>query len=1290
MKYNVFFLLIFAYLKLIHSLDSNQQKPEGPPLKYVRNWSEKLGGELWHFGDLVTRRHQAMESFKKLTIIEEHGDMLLKDIAEVIGNFLQKKVDAVKRVVDISEQLAKVQKDHVDPSYDFYNAKNLSNSLKTNLTMQNSTLERHDYENFREKRFLEEEEGYQQDNGDSEIDQDQPNGNEDEDNFDNEENIVTDDELGPMASQKTPTESKRTLPLTPNVHFYNIPVNTNHSAVHVPINVFERSPEVIKGIKWSEQLDDTFRDNYERDPTLSWQYFGSSTGFMRQFPAMIWSQDPIDLFDCRTRSWFIDAATSPKDIIILVDRSGSMTGMRREIARHVVNNILDTLGNNDFVNIYTFSNTTEATVECFNDSLVQANLANVRVLKESMTGFKTEQIANFSLALNTAFELLQKYRENQIGAMCNQAIMLVTDGVQYNYKEIFEKYNWDNLPFIHVRVFTYLIGREVSDVREVKWMACANRGYFVHLSTYAEVREEVLQYIPVMARPMVLNPKHRPVPTWSPVYADVTDPKLTNWLWVTREKNLQREQFRTRTLLKSDEKDKLYVHQQKKKQDNYGELQKYHLMTSVSLPVYDLRPNANITEQIQINEAVWITVTKETRVANLLGVAGTDVPIEYIRKLIKHHRIGVNGYAFLVTNNGYILIHPDLRPVFQGILKPAYNRVDVTEIEIMNDDAEPRDFSEEILKLRNEVTMQINGTAILDMKMHLDNMKRIMMGKRYYHYMPINNTPFSLVLSFPDKYGFYQGGSPLEFDIHRLRPLVNISAFVRECLKDNWTVHPEWNYCNLGKSKAENITEEIHKAFMEIEKPGWKWSDECDRKLMCSLVTDANITFWFYDNINLTNKQTDGPIAMLMSLLPRHELIKRFGITVVFIATQSGLTRWQEFPQNIDERLKDEPKFHQLHDKAIDEVWYRRAVEHYYIDPKSFVYSVPFDVDVDDENKTLVTASHAIFREDGSKKTPVAVVGFQFYYTALQEHFMKTTSNCGNGCKRTCTSGELLCLLLDDNGYIVAAYKPKSNEDKQPQIGTFFGDFRPDIMQQLVKEKIYKAHKMYDYQATCFPTISTGNPATKLFTPLTHFTTLLQYFLNLVLFFTKSIYTDELDTGYSNEESEDDQRSSENDYRALLINKTKPEPCDTKMWLYTLIHYNDKNVSESGYNKENMSEDCSRPFLVEPVGYSNLIFLVVSQICDQKMYESKSDESEMEEEEEEVPQNPYPVEVYYDNVTLSCYKVLYNDFPRRQYMSCINESKEEKEIRLCGNGSKLTHIPWFFLYISLILLIIDY
>ncbi|KAK9720903.1 von Willebrand factor type A domain [Popillia japonica] len=561
-------------------------------LYLVRNWAYKLGAELWHSGDLVTRRNQAIESYKVIPLIQENPETLLKDIVAAIESFLNRKVEAVKRIVENSEQLAMSQSDHVDPMFDFFNSKNLSNSVKNATeTLDEDRDKEMNNDVTGNKRFAEDSMDYQQDQS---AESQEKIAEEDEDIKDNI--VVTDDESGPMASQKTPTESKRYLPLYPDPHFYNIPVNTNHSAVHVPSNVYERSKEVIKGIKWSESLDNIFKSNYEGDPTLSWQYFGSSTGFMRQYPAMIWSQEPIDLFDCRTRSWYIEAASSPKDVVILVDRSGSMTGMRREIARHVVNNILDTLGNNDYVNIFTFSNTTDPTIECFDEMLVQANLANIRVLKESMSSFRTEQIANFSLALTTAFQLLQNYRENASGAQCNQAIMLITDGVQYNYKEIFEKYNWQNRPFMPVRVFTYLIGSEVSDVREVKWMACANQGYYVHLSTYAEVREEVLQYIPVMARPMVLNPKQRPVPTWSPVYADVTDPKLTNWLWITRERNSQRERFlmyrRSKSILRPDDQDKQYVHQQKLKQDNYGELQNYRLMTSVSLPVYDLKPNA--------------------------------------------------------------------------------------------------------------------------------------------------------------------------------------------------------------------------------------------------------------------------------------------------------------------------------------------------------------------------------------------------------------------------------------------------------------------------------------------------------------------------------------------------------------------------------------------------------------------------------------------------------------------------------------------------------------------------
>jgi voltage-dependent calcium channel alpha-2/delta-3 len=53
-----------------------------------------------------------------------------------------------------------------------------------------------------------------------------------------------------------------------------------------------------------------------------------------------------------------------------------MTGERREIAKNVVSAILDTLGNNDFVNVFRFSDTTDPLVPCFKDMLVQVMWAS--------------------------------------------------------------------------------------------------------------------------------------------------------------------------------------------------------------------------------------------------------------------------------------------------------------------------------------------------------------------------------------------------------------------------------------------------------------------------------------------------------------------------------------------------------------------------------------------------------------------------------------------------------------------------------------------------------------------------------------------------------------------------------------------------------------------------------------------------------------------------------------------------------------------------------------------------
>lgn len=48
---------------------------------------------------------------------------------------------------------------------------------------------------------------------------------------------------------------------------------------------------------------------------------------------------------------YINGATLSKNVVIMVDMSGSMLGQRFEIAKQTVEAILDTLSDNDFFNI---------------------------------------------------------------------------------------------------------------------------------------------------------------------------------------------------------------------------------------------------------------------------------------------------------------------------------------------------------------------------------------------------------------------------------------------------------------------------------------------------------------------------------------------------------------------------------------------------------------------------------------------------------------------------------------------------------------------------------------------------------------------------------------------------------------------------------------------------------------------------------------------------------------------------------------------------------------------------
>ncbi|KAK7826299.1 hypothetical protein U0070_021313, partial [Myodes glareolus] len=557
-----------------------------------------------------------------------------------------------------------------------------------------------------------------------------------------------------------------------------------------------------------------------------------------------WKPDEngVIAFDCRNRGWYIQAATSPKDIVILVDVSGSMKGLRMAIAKHTITTILDTLGENDFVNIIAYNDYVHYIEPCFKGILVQADRDNREHFKQLVDELMVKGVGVVSQALIEAFQILNQFQESRRGSLCNQAIMLITDGAVEDYEPVFEKYNW---PDRKVRVFTYLIGREVTFADRMKWIACNNKGYYTQISTLADAQENVMEYLHVLSRPMVINHDHDII--WTEAYMD----------------------------------SRLFT----------SEAQSLVLLTTVAMPVFSKK--------------------NETRSHGiLLGV------------------LGVHGYAFLNTNNGYILSHPDLRPLYRDGKKvrpkPNYNSVDLSEVE-WEDQAET---------LRTAMINGETGSHSMDVKVPLDKGKRVLFLTNDYFFTDISDTPFSLGVVLTRGHGEYilLGNTSVEEGLHDL-------------LHPDLTLASDWIYCitDIDPDHRKLSQLEAVVRFLTGMDPGL----ECDEELIREVLFDAVVTapmeaYWTALALNISEATEPG-------------------VDVAFLGTRAGLLRRSLFVGS--EKISDR-KFLTPEDEAslftMDHfpLWYRQASEQ---PPGSFVFNLRWEEGPDSPGKPVaVRASTAV------------------------------------------------------------------------------------------------------------------------------------------------------------------------------------------------------------------------------------------------------------------------------------------------------------------------------------------
>jgi hypothetical protein len=281
---------------------------------------------------------------------------------------------------------------------------------------------------------------------------------------------------------------------------------------------FAKDPDALSGaakrnvhreVLWSSGLTDAFIAENKNEMT-SWQYIGMPTGTTRLYPAT--PQDVCYTYDPRVRPWYVAASSGPKDVVIVIDTSGSMSQESRlEITKTAVNSVLDTLTLNDYVSVVRFSDdgknvcgkrtvtldtvngpvTKSVQIRC--GQLMQATSWNKAALKKLISEVVADGGTNFLAGIEKAIEVFKNTGvEESVSSGCDRALLFLTDGKDASDQtgNIRKANEALDKPAV---IFTYSLGSG-ADAAFPKQMACESEGIWSPVVDGGDIRGQMSHF----------------------------------------------------------------------------------------------------------------------------------------------------------------------------------------------------------------------------------------------------------------------------------------------------------------------------------------------------------------------------------------------------------------------------------------------------------------------------------------------------------------------------------------------------------------------------------------------------------------------------------------------------------------------------------------------------------------------------------------------------------------------------------------------------------------------------
>jgi len=229
--------------------------------------------------------------------------------------------------------------------------------------------------------------------------------------------------------------------------------------------------------------------NADPDNENKWMYFGAADGSYSIYPGILWPRDYSGnsdstkcgaTYDPRVRPWYLSASNGPKNVIFILDISGSMNDNGRLAAmKSATKKMIDSLSFADFVAVVLFNSEASSLKNLEFLAPAQARFRNS--LKTLVSGLIAEKGTNYAAGLLKAFEIADTSYTANYDSGFQTAYVFLTDGQQTQGSSDFV--NIIKGRSTALRAETFIIigfgdGLEDAHKEKLQAMACKGKGIY--------------------------------------------------------------------------------------------------------------------------------------------------------------------------------------------------------------------------------------------------------------------------------------------------------------------------------------------------------------------------------------------------------------------------------------------------------------------------------------------------------------------------------------------------------------------------------------------------------------------------------------------------------------------------------------------------------------------------------------------------------------------------------------------------------------------------------------------